>query len=184
MAELRARLRQATAPLHEQVDAAFSDFSLEQPDDYRRFLRAHSRVLSAAEIALERAGFAALLDDWPLRVRRHALWADLAELECPSPAALSIPSLNDFASCWGVAYVLEGSRLGGRVLARRVRQANQTVPIRYLEHGEVARLWPAFLARLEQHAASYAWEPMLLAAEQTFALFAEAAALEHDCEYG
>jgi len=25
---------------------------------------------------------------------------------------------------------------------------------------------------------------MLLAAEQTFALFAEAAALEHDCEYG
>jgi len=183
MAELRARLRQATAPLHEQVDAAFSSFSLDQPDGYRRFLRAHSRVLSATEIALERAGFADLLDDWPMRVRRHALWADLAELECPPPPALSLPSLSDFASCWGVAYVLEGSRLGGRVLARRIRQANPTVPVRYLEHGDVARLWPAFLARLEQDAASCAWDPMLVAAERSFALFTEAAALEHDCEY-
>lgn len=183
MAELRARLRQATAPLHGQVDAAFSDFSLEQPDDYRRFLRAHSRVLSAAEIALERAGFAALLDDWPMRVRRHALYADLVEMDCPLPTALSLP-LSDFASCWGVAYVLEGSRLGGRVLARRIRQANPTAPVRYLEHGDVARLWPAFLTRLEQDAASCAWEPMLAAAERTFVLFAEAAALEHDCEYG
>ncbi len=99
MAELRARLRQATSPLHEQVDAAFSEFSLEQPDDYRRFLRAHSRVLSAAEIALERAGFAALLNDWPMRVRRHALYADLVELVCPPPTALSLP-LSDSASCW------------------------------------------------------------------------------------
>lgn len=184
MAELRARLRQATAPLHVQVDAAFSDFSLEQLDDYRCFLRAHSRVLSAAEIALERAGFAARLDDWSMRVRRHALCADLAELDCPLPTALSLPSLSDSASCWGVAYVLEGSRLGGRVLARRVRQANPTAPVRYLEHGDVARLWPAFVARLEQDAASCTWEPMLVAAEKTFALFAEAAALEHDCEYG
>ena len=39
MAELRARLRQATAPLHEQVDAAFSSFSLDQPDGYLRCFR-------------------------------------------------------------------------------------------------------------------------------------------------
>ncbi len=61
MAELRARLRQATAPLHEQVDTAFSGFAFEHPGDYRQFLRAHCRVLSAAEIALENAGIAELL---------------------------------------------------------------------------------------------------------------------------
>ena len=44
MAELRLRLREATAPLHERVDAAYSDFDLGRPEDYRRFLRAHARA--------------------------------------------------------------------------------------------------------------------------------------------
>jgi heme oxygenase len=183
MDELRTRLRQATAALHEQVDAAYSGFALDQPDDYRRFLRAHGRVLGATEIALERAGVAELLDDWPRRARRHALLADLAELGCPAPAPLQTPRINDLASCWGVAYVLEGSRLGGRVLARRIRQADPTAPVRYLEHGDVARLWPAFLARLEQTAPDCAWAPMLAAAEATFGVFTAAAAIERDYDY-
>lgn len=181
MAELRTRLRQATAALHAQVDAAFSRFALDQPDDYRRFLRAHSRVLNAAETALERAGIAELLVDWPTRTRRHALRDDLAELRCPPAPPLHLPELKDASSCWGVAYVLEGSRLGGRVLARRIRQVDPTAPVRYLEHGDVAKLWPAFLARFEQHASCVAWQPMLSAAETTFLRFAEAAALELNC---
>ena len=183
MAELRARLRQATAPLHEQADTAFSGFAFEHPGDYRQFLRAHCRVLSAAEIALENAGIAELLDDWPRRVRRHVLLADLAELGSNPPVALEVPELSDIACCWGVAYVLEGSRLGGRVLARRIRETNPTAPVRYLEHGDVARLWPTFLARLEHAASDCAWEPMLEAAEATFSLFADAAAMERNCEY-
>jgi heme oxygenase len=184
MAELRARLRQATATLHEQVDSAFSGFALGQPDDYYRFLRAHARVLSAAEISLERAGIAELLDDWPMRARRHALLADLAELQCPAPAPLKAPQIDDTASCWGASYVLEGSRLGGQVLARRIRQADPSAPVRYLEHGDVSRLWPTFLTRLEQAAPGCAWEPMLAAAQATFGLFADAAVVERDCTYG
>lgn len=184
MAELRMRLRQATAPLHDRVDSAFSGFDLQDPDDYRRFLRAHYRVLCAAERALEQAAIGDVLDDWPARVRRHALGKDLAQLGCalPSPAPLAKP--NDDAACWGIAYVLEGSRLGGRVLARRLREANPQAPTRYLEHGDVAVLWPGFLARLERDAARCAWEPMLAAAETTFALFAEAATQERACEPG
>ncbi|MCW8155760.1 heme oxygenase [Stutzerimonas stutzeri] len=183
MAELRTQLREATAALHAQVDAAFSGFALDQPDDYRRFLRAHGRVLSATEVALERAGFAELLDDWPMRVRRHSLLADLEELECRAPAPLQAPRISGIASCWGVAYVLEGSRLGGRVLARRIRQADPNAPVRYLEHGDVARLWPTFLSQLELAAPGCAWDPMLAAAQSTFRLFADAALLERDCEY-
>lgn len=183
MAELRTRLRQATAALHEQVDTAYSGFALVQPDDYRRFLRAHARVLSATEIALEQAGVAELLDDWPMRARRHALLADLAELGCPAPAPLQAPRINDIASCWGAVYVLEGSRLGGRVLARRIRLGDPTAPVRFLEHGDVARLWPAFLTRLEQAAPDCAWAPMLAAAEATFGLFTAAATVERDYDY-
>jgi len=141
-------------------------------------------VLCAAERALEQAAIGDVLDDWPARVRRHALGKDLAQLGCalPSPAPLAKPSDN--AACWGIAYVLEGSRLGGRVLARRLREANPQAPTRYLEHGNVAVLWPGFLARLERDAARCAWESMLAAAETTFALFAEAATQERACEPG
>ena len=99
MAELRMRLRQATAPLHDRVDSAFSGFDLHDPDDYCRFLRAHYRVLCAAERALEQAAIGDVLDDWPARVRRHALGKDLAQLGCalPSPAPLAKPTDN--AAC-------------------------------------------------------------------------------------
>lgn len=177
MPELRTRLRNATAPLHSRVEAAYAGFDLEQPDGYLLFLRAHCRVLSAVEVALEQAGIARLLDDWPARTRRHMLLADLSELDSPAPTSLPLPQLLDEASCWGAAYVLEGSRLGGTILARRRRQIDPSAPVSYLEHGDVARLWPTFLSRLET-ARSGAWAPMLAAAEATFTLFMTGAALE------
>lgn len=177
MSELRARLRNATAPLHARVEAAYSGFDFERQDDYFHFLRAHSRVLGAVEVALEQAGIVRLLDDWPARARRHTLLADLSELDTPVPTALPPPQLPDEASCWGAAYVLEGSRLGGTILARRRRQIDPAAPVSYLEHGDAAKLWPTFLARLET-ASSCAWAPMLAAAEATFTLFMAGAALE------
>ena len=178
MAEWRTRLRTATAPLHEQVDAAYAGFGFDQPGGYRRFLRAHSRVLGSLEVALEQAGITALLDDWPSRVRRQALAADLQTLGDPLPVPLPALQLPDPASCWGAAYVLEGSRLGGRVLARRLHLIDPRAPTRYLEHGDVGRLWPGFLERLEAAAHPLGWPAMLAAAEATFELFITAAALE------
>ena len=177
MAEWRTRLRTATAPLHERVDAAYAAFEFGQPGSYAHFLRAHSRVLGNVEVALEQAGIAQLLDDWPSRVRRHALQADLDALGIAGPVSLPAPPLPDLASCWGAAYVLEGSRLGGQVLARRLHQFDPTAPTGYLRHGEVARLWPRFLARLETTSPT-AWPAMLTAAEATFELFIQAAARE------
>lgn len=180
MTELRARLRAATAALHERVDVAYAGFSFDRPDGYGRFLRAHSRVLGSMEVALEQAGIAQLLDDWPARARRHALLEDLEALGIPAPAPLPPPELPDPASCWGAAYVLEGSRLGGRILAQRLRQIDPGAPAGYLEAGDVARLWPRFLARLETAAAPDAWPAMLAAAEATFSRFMTGAALEQE----
>jgi heme oxygenase len=51
-----------------------------------------------------------------------------------------------------MVYVLEGSRLGGKLLLRRAR-ANPDPPVRlathYLAHGEGLDLWRPFLQRLE-----------------------------------
>ncbi|TCD22252.1 heme oxygenase [Pseudomonas sp. IC_126] len=177
MSELRARLRHATAPLHAQVDAAYAGFDFNHEGGYVHFLRAHSRALGAVEVALEQAGIVRLLNDWPTRTRRHLLLADLSELDSPAPTTLPLPELLDEASCWGAAYVLEGSRLGGRILAKRQRQFDPSAPVSYLEHGDVARLWPTFLARLETAGCS-SWPAILAAAEATFALFMAGAALE------
>ena len=61
----------------------------------------------------------------------------------------------DAGTLWGLAYVLEGSRLGSRLLASRVRQAawpGAATALCYLGHGDGLPLWPGFLRCLEaQH---------------------------------
>lgn len=97
---VREQLRQAGAPWHEAVDAAFSRFDLGQADGYRAFLRAHARALPGLEQALEQAGIAQLMPDWPARRRRHALLADLADLGLPPPPTAA-PRLDADRACSG-----------------------------------------------------------------------------------
>ena len=63
-----------------------------------------------------------------------------------------------YKSCWetatlfGIVYVLEGSRLGARVLLRDVLASNDpivTENVRYLQHGVSEQLWQSFVMRLE-----------------------------------
>jgi heme oxygenase len=84
---IRWYLRDATKDLHEDVDGLGSSFSLSDAAGYRRFLRAHARALPGLEQAIETAGIAALVPDWPQRSRRAALAADLASLGEALPAA-------------------------------------------------------------------------------------------------
>lgn len=169
---LRHRLKTATADHHERVDAAFSSFDLESLDGYRAFLCAHLRVVHPLESALEAAGIDRLIHDWAKRQRRHALLADLHALgdnrvAMPSPLDMQ-PSLG---WCLGACYVLEGSRLGGRLLARRVAAANPTAPLNYLAHTDTTPSWPGFLDEFEQAARLQPWQELLAGASDCFDLF-------------
>lgn len=85
---------------------------------------------------------------------------DLAE-DSPVPAAPPTPldvsqiqAADDGsdAFCWGMAYVLEGSRLGGQVLHRRLKESLAPHPLRYLaERGGPA--WPETMKRLRHELA-------------------------------
>lgn len=145
---LRDRLRAATSEDHATLDANISGWRIETPIGYGAFLTASYDALAPLELALEQAGVAQRLPDWPHRSRRAALAADLAELglRTPSFEAAEVPS-PDFAA--GVLYVLEGSRLGAKFLARRVRDAGAGLPLAYLTHGEGQDLWRSFLAWLD-----------------------------------
>lgn len=179
MDSVRSHLRRAGAALHQQVDEAYSRLGVETAEGYRQFLRAHAAALFSLEQCLEHNGIEQLLDDWPNRRRRDALRADLNALRCPLPAALPLPekAINT-AWCWGALYVLEGSRLGGSLLARRLQAAQPGASMNYLGHGADQGLWPGFLHRLESQARHCDERDMQRGLDDAFGVFIRAAQAE------
>ena len=121
----RFRLRDATRDSHAALDATFAPM-LEAADfdAYRRFIRVSHACHRAIEEPLNAGMLPHLVADWPERSRMPALESDrramgIAPLQTPefslSPA--------DRAGAFGAAYVLEGSRIGAKFIARRMREA-------------------------------------------------------------
>jgi heme oxygenase len=176
MTSLRQWIRETSAPLHAHVDHAYSRFDLSDRHEYGRFLRAHAMALFGLEATLEQSGIERLLPDWRERRRSAALSEDLRALQIALPAPLSLEPSTDDSWCWGVAYVLEGSRLGGRMLSQRVRASGSGCPLRYLAHGEGMPLWPRFLANFEQRAEQLDRARLLTGVQSAFEQFRRAAA--------
>ncbi len=176
MGPLRARLRAETRAAHERVDAAFARFDLRERDSYAAFLTAHAAVLPALEAAVQ-ADAMRWLPDWPARRRTPALRGDLKILGRPAPE----PAATNFggsAENLGALYVLEGSRLGSRLLVAQVREAGDPAvraATAYLAHGDARRLWPSFLEVLEREGAEPA--AVTAGAAAAFALFEAAASV-------
>ncbi|MDE0880132.1 MAG: biliverdin-producing heme oxygenase [Sphingomonas bacterium] len=159
------RLRAATAAAHERVDARFGAYDLTDRTAYGRFLIDHARAVGGAEAYLS-------------QTRPHLVWrprlaliaADLADLghTMPAPCALDLPP--DAAVADGVVYVLEGSRLGGQILARAVGPG---LPTAYLGATHLSGEWRALRQAIDARVAT---DPTWLAgaklgAEACFALY-------------
>ncbi|MBS1103908.1 biliverdin-producing heme oxygenase [Gluconobacter sp. Dm-62] len=169
-----AELRHVSRKAHEAVDAAFSHFELSDPKSYGAFLTAHAHALVAAEAYLSR--HAASVPPW--RPRLGLLKDDLQQMGLPVPSALHEISSQDEGAALGVLYVLEGSRLGGRVLSGRVPEG---LPTRYLSAVYQKGEWPAFLDHLgrylDESEASRS-QAVTNGVVETFALFQKSAALQ------
>jgi heme oxygenase len=160
-------LRAATAADHDRVDARFGGFVLDDEADYRRFLVAHARALPAVEIALA-ADFG--LPAW--RRRTDLLASDLAGMGQAMPVPLAFAA--DGAARWGALYVIEGSRLGGQLLARGVPEG---LPATYLAARHSSGEWRALLGAIETRAGTEndVWrEAAVAGARATFALYVRA----------
>jgi heme oxygenase len=143
----RAALRSGTAAAHERVDALFSTLDLSTEADYRLFLSAQATAFLPAEEALDQAGVAALVPDWPERRRAHLLRADLAGLFAPLPSPEPVPALTGTPEVLGTLYVLEGSRLGGAMLRRSVAP---DLPQSFLSASKPRAGWRRLLETLDQ----------------------------------
>ena len=146
----RSLLRAATAPDHQRVDDAFGGFDLSNRDDYRAFLVAQAQPLATVEAAVDAIDPVAFLPDWRERRRVSLIAADLADLDTPLPVAVPF-ELTDPAAALGAIYVLEGSRLGGALLARNVPM---DLPDRFIRCPPAPKRWRGLIAVLDRELTS------------------------------
>ncbi|MEN1960083.1 biliverdin-producing heme oxygenase [Luteimonas sp. MJ246] len=144
-----AALRNATRPAHLAIDGAF-DGGLRSLDDYRRYLRSLLPLAHWLDVAWR--------DDWPPHL---ACWRDPGRAACiaadlralGAPDAIDTPTAHASPEEWlGGCYVMEGSALGARLLARDVAALPRTpaegpLPRGFLDRhlGDPGR-WPRFRA--------------------------------------
>jgi heme oxygenase len=148
----RSYLHAATNDLHRRLDARLAPLALRGDAGYREFLFRSAMALLPVEQALNEAGVVNVLPDWPQRSRSSALAGDLAALSLPQPKPARFPEVRGEAFQFGMLYVLEGSRLGARLLLAEVEATlapTSQAATRYLAHGQGQSLWPTFLQRLE-----------------------------------
>lgn len=168
----RFALKAATDDVHRELDDRLSALDLATDEGYRRFLGFQARTVPAIEGALAAAGLSELVLGWDEGRRSDALQSDFSALGQSMPAPAAAPSITSTAEALGAAYVLEGSRLGGRVLRGRV---GKHLPARFLgESGH--NPWPRVVAALDRHLRSDAdVDAARRAARRTFGFFLDAA---------
>ena len=153
--DLLQRLRDATRPAHAALEREMGLLSqIPSRAGMRALLGRFHGFHAASEPALE----AALADDQFLLPRRRldALRQDLMALGVPPEqiAALPRPALPDLqppGAALGLLYVMEGSTLGGQMIARHLKAATWLPPLRFFAgHGkQTAALWRETCARLQ-----------------------------------
>jgi heme oxygenase len=152
----RFALRAATEDIHRELDERLSVLNLAEMPDYRRFLQFHARTLPSIEGALALAGIGELVDGWSATRRTSFIETDFRTLGEAMPPAASAPPLEGPAQLLGTAYVVEGSRLGARVLSRRVAEG---LPASFLNGDGSLGSWPSVIAALDR----FLYSPPLLA---------------------
>lgn len=168
---LRTHLRAATMTAHDLLDHAMQAASGWQTrSDYARFLT----LQYAARAPLE---------DWlaahaPAELRpppqTPLLALDLAALGMGLPASAPVLTLPrpDAATALGTAWVLAGSALGNRAIARQVARIGAGAwPAAFLGDDAMMVFWQGLRARIEHPAAPGEAEGATRAAEAVFAHF-------------
>lgn len=140
-------LRNETRPEHVRTEAAFAGFDLSTHKEYALFLIAQASAFLAVERSLQDAGAAGMIDDWVGRCRSALLLDDLAEMGVGDVRLQPPLSFEDEAEVVGGVYVLEGSRLGGKILRTQVPVG---APVRFLSAEGEPGAWRKFLHSLDQ----------------------------------
>lgn len=169
---LEAHLREATRDAHRLLDHHPLLAALPGPaltlEGYGQALAALHGAHGAIESVLAEFAPAAL---FPRRL--PALESDLAALGVdPLPLTVAVPQPGDDAGMLGMLYVIEGSNLGGAVIARRLAASLPAGAARaYFSGAEGPLRWQRFRAFARSRIRPAGFESAARAAGATFAFY-------------
>lgn len=151
-------VRERTAELHREVeDAVGLPHSVRSRGDYvvllQRFHGLHAPLERRLGLPAWAADWERLGIDLDAHRRTASLEDDLRRLGSPlRGVAAEVPPLPRFGEALGCLYVLEGSAIGGRVLAPALRAAVGDVPTSFLagDGAARARAWQSVRAALRR----------------------------------
>jgi heme oxygenase len=125
---LRAQLKRATADVHRRLESRLNLLDRDlSPDRYRRILERFFGFYAPLEAGLARVASGSALG-LPLQARTGLIESDLLSLGLSRrevavlPLCSDLPRLSSAEEVAGCLYVLEGARLGGRVIAPALRE--------------------------------------------------------------
>lgn len=143
---IRQRLRAATRGQHELLDASLGEFR--DVASYGTYLRNTDRFRAAVEPALRKPGGRG----WCIVPLGIHIQADLADLDICRPDPVAPLRLDSASAVAGALYVIEGSALGSRVLARRAAMlgfADDFAARHLARQADEAGRWTRFLDWLD-----------------------------------
>ena len=146
---VRQRLREELAPLHEGLDVRITDACLLPRADLRRLLAVHAHAFPPVVSGLQAAGAERLWPGWDGPARLAALSAE-AGFGASRGGASPPEKFGNDPMAWGGLYALLGSRLGNKVILRRLAEGGEPADSAFLRPGPGdGPEWRRFLDRLE-----------------------------------
>lgn len=162
-ANVRFRLRAATAEAHRNVEAAMalSERCVDRAS-YRSLLADLWGFYRPLEARLAAAPMAGLGVDILQRAKTPWLHADLTAMGlcehdiAELPRTLTLPSIHCAADAFGVLYVIEGASLGGQIILRQIKAnlgLTESSGARFFASygAEVGEYWRSFIAAMEAY---------------------------------
>lgn len=159
MESLHAQLKSQTADLHSSIERNSLMSRVMEPDfseqEYIRLLQKQLSFYLKVEASLHKIPrLMELLPDSKNRIKSHSLRQDLAAMNSPVLEEEVHLPINNLAQALGVLYVLEGSSLGGQVIARKLKDHGfiNDQNLNFFNHygSETGVFWRRFLAFLEE----------------------------------
>lgn len=156
-ANLTALLSEKTSAEHRRVESILMPIFERGSEGWRWYFQHMYGVYDAIEPQLWSRPWCERLGDAPRRATKSAwLRRDLLRVQMDEASVQSLPRLAvnghgwSDASCWGMAWVLEGSSLGNRVLLSMAPPAYRESEFLRGYGQETAHSWQSFKAALDQ----------------------------------
>lgn len=173
-------LKEKTKEQHDETEAKLQSqkifdksYSL---DDYKKLLTHNYKLISRYEPQIREH-----LKNYPElnleeRSKIEALKTDLSKLNIDMPAESPIQNLDNEAEAFGALYVIEGSTLGGNVIAKQLRKNQEFENIEFNYFGVYGEntgfFWQEFKAIIDEKISEDAYEDCINGAKKAYQLLA------------